>query len=64
MDLTATVASATLGDNLIFGGRPPGRPLLSVSGDVNQGREMKVLACKLDALDFAVAAVDGVGDDG
>ena len=25
-------------------GRPPGRPLLLVSGDVNQGREMQVLA--------------------
>jgi len=44
VDLSATVASATHGDNLIFRGRPPGGPLLLVSGDVDQGREMKVLA--------------------
>ena len=43
-DLSATVVSATQGDDLNFRGRPPGRPLLWVSGDVNQGREMQVLA--------------------
>ena len=52
------------GDNLVSRGRPPGRPLLLVSGDVNQGREMQVLAGQFDALDPAFAAVDGVGDDG
>ena len=52
------------GDNLDFRGRPPGRPLLLISGDVNQGGEMQVLPRELDALDFAVAAVDGVSDDG
>jgi len=30
-------------DDLISRGRPPGRPQLLVSGDVNQGGEMKVL---------------------
>ena len=51
------------GDDLIFRGRPPGRPLLWMSGDVNQGREMEVLPRQLDALDLTVAAVDVVGDD-
>ena len=51
------------GDDLISGGRPPGRPQLLESGDVNQGREMQVLPRELDALDLPVLAVDGVGDE-
>ena len=61
--LEATVARATQGDNLDFRGRPPGRPLLSVSGDVNQGGEMEVLSRELDALNPSVLAVDGVRHD-
>src|SRR5262245_34720881 len=33
----------------------------SLSGDVNQGREMEVLPCELDALDAAMIAVERVG---
>ena len=51
------------GDDLLFRGRPPGRPLLLVSGDVNQGREMQVLARELDAFDPSVVPVERVGDD-
>ena len=43
-DLRAGLVGRDGGDNLISRGRPPGRPLLWVSGDVNQGREMQVLA--------------------
>ena len=46
-----------------FRGRPPGRPLPSVSGDVNQGGEMQVLPGQLDAFDPSVFAVDGVRHD-
>ena len=35
------------GDNLRFRGRPPGRPLLFGSGDVNQGREMEGTAARV-----------------
>ena len=63
-DLSATIVSATQGDDLSFRGRPPGRPLLWVSGDVNQGGEMQVLPRQLDAFDPSVFAVDGVGNGG
>ena len=62
-DLSATVVSATQGDDLNFRGRPPGRPLLWVSGDVDQGGEMHVLPRQLDAFDPSVFPVDGVGHD-
>jgi hypothetical protein len=32
-----------------------------LSGDVNQGREMKVLARELDALDAAMIAIERIG---
>jgi hypothetical protein len=35
-----------------------------VSGDVNQGREMKVLPRELDALDAAMVAIERVGKRG
>src|SRR5215211_3806273 len=57
------IASNALGDNLNFRGRPQGRPLLLISGDVNQGGEMQVLSRELDALNPSEFAVDGVRHD-
>jgi hypothetical protein len=57
------IALNRCGDNLDFGGRPRGRPLLLISGDVNQGGEMQVLSRELDALNPPELAVDGVGHD-
>src|SRR5262245_45211233 len=36
-------------------------PLLSASGDVNQGGEMHVLARELDAFDASVVQLQGIG---
>ena len=57
------IASNGCGDNLDFEGRPRGRPLLLISGDVNQGGEMQVLSRELDALNPSELTVDGVGHD-
>ena len=43
---------------------PRSSSAVRVSGDVNQGREMKVLARELDALDAAVVALERVGKRG
>lgn len=58
------IASNGCGDNLDFEGRPRGRPLLLISGDVNQGGEMEVLSRELDALNPSEFAVDGVSHNG